>query len=130
MDSIFVCRTTGRIRASQFEATPEDLKRMLKADLEDLQVAEIDPSVGDARCLLLGHLTRLAVWQLRPAWREDVPVSTKLAQVKAMLQQIYPLDLLDRLTSEVVSALSDVDPLASMRIREKQQDYDEDQIPF
>lgn len=131
MDTIFVCRTTGTIRASQFEATPETLKQMLKADLEDLQQANLTPSVGDARCLLFGHLTRLAVWQLREAWHEDVAVTKKLARVKTELQRIYPLDLLSRLAAEVLSSLSEVDLLGSMRVKEKQANYDEEnQISF
>jgi adenine-specific DNA methylase len=130
MDSIFVCRTTGKVRASHFRTTPEDLKRMLQADLEDLQQAGIASAAGDARCLILGHLTRLAVWELRPVWRDDVPVTDKLTQVKAVLQQICPLDLLDRLVVNVISSLSDVDLLASMRVTERQTDYEEGTISF
>jgi len=130
VDSIFVCRTTGRVQASQFKATQEDLKRMLEADLGDLQQAKIAPRAGDARCILLGHLIRLAVWQLRPTWRKDVPVTVKLTQVKDVLQDIYPLDLLDHLVINVISSLSDVDLLASMRVKEKRTDYEEDTISF
>jgi putative DNA methylase len=130
MDSIFVCRTTGKVRASHFGTTLEDLKRMLQVDLEDLQQAGIAPAAGDARCLILGHLTRLAVWKLRPVWRDDVAVTDKLAVVRDTLQEIYPLDLLDRLVFEVISSLSDVDLLATMRVREKRADYGDDQISF
>jgi adenine-specific DNA methylase len=130
MDSIFVCRTTGKVWARHFQTTPEDLKQMLKADLEDLQQAGITPTMGDARCLLFGHLTRLVVWQLRQAWRDDATVTDKLAQVKTALQQIYALDLVNRLAAQVVSSLSEVDLLAAMRVREKQTYYEEDQIPF
>jgi len=131
MDTIFVCRTIGTIRANQFEATPQNLRQMLKADLEDLQQAELTPTVGDARCLLFGHVTRLAVWQLRSTWRNDVPVTDKLAQVRVTLQRIYPLDLLSKLAAGVVSSLSDVDLLAAMRVKEEQVTYDaEDHISF
>jgi hypothetical protein len=53
-----------------------------------------------------------------------------LTHVKDVLQHIYPLDLLDRLATEVVSSLSNVDLLASMRVTEKQTDYEEDTISF
>ncbi|MFQ5796674.1 MAG: DUF1156 domain-containing protein [Candidatus Bipolaricaulia bacterium] len=131
VDTIFVCRTTGTIRASQFETTSQNLKRMLKADLEDLQEAEHEPTQGDARCLALGHMIRLVTWQLRPAWCNDVPVLDRLTQVKAALHQIHPLNFLDRLAAEVVSSLSDVDLLASMRVKEQQVRYDvADEISF
>jgi hypothetical protein len=117
MDTIFVCRTTGTIRASQFATSRETLERMLRTDLENLQMARLKPTAGDARCLLFGHLIRLAVWQLRSTWRNDVPVKDKLEQVRTALQRIYPLDLAHRLATQTVSSLSEVDLLASMRVK-------------
>jgi len=86
VDTIFVCRTTGTIRASQFDMSREALERLLRADLENLQMAGLTPTAGDARCLLLGHLIRLAVWKLHSTWRNDVPVKDKLEQVRTALQ--------------------------------------------
>jgi hypothetical protein len=101
-------------------------------DLDMLQQAGLVPTLGDARCLLFGHLTRLSVWQLRPNWHNSTPVLKKLARVKTVLQQIYPLDLLDRFAAEMVSSLSEVDLLASMRVNEEQSDYDikKDEVSF
>jgi putative DNA methylase len=131
MDTIFVCRTTGTIRASQFDTSQETLERMVQADLEKLQMAGLTPTAGDARCLLFGHLIRLAVWQLRSTWQDDVPVADKLEQVKTVLQRIYPLDLLQRLATQTLSSLSDVDLLASMRVEEVWPVYDtDDEISF
>ncbi len=103
VDTIFVCRSTGTVQASQFESSPQTLKEMLKADLENLQQAKVEPSQGDARCLLLGHMTRLAVWRLRSDWKATAPVVTKLERVKNALEQIYHLDRLDRMINEMLS---------------------------
>ena len=104
---------------------------MLRADLENLQMAGLTSTVGDIRCLSFGHIIRLAVWQLRSTWRDDMPVMDKLAQVRTALQQIYPLDLLDQLAARMFSSLSDVDLLAFMRVEEIQVAYDQDdEIPF
>jgi hypothetical protein len=131
VDTIFVCRTTGVVRTSHFKATLETLKLMLKNDLEDLQQAGLTPKIGDARCILFGHLTRLAMWQLRASWRKDMSIADKLAQIKAEMQRIYPLDLLNRLAAEVNSSLSDVDLFAHMRVKEKQTAYgSEDHLSF
>ena len=131
LDTIFVCRTTGTIRASQFDTSHEALERMLRADMENLQMAGLTPTVGDARCLLLGHLIRLVVWQLRSTWHSDVPVGDKLEQVRTALQRIYSLDLLHQLAARTLSSLSDLDLLASMRVEEVQAAYDQDdEIPF
>jgi putative DNA methylase len=129
MDTIFVCRTTGTVRANQFDPGQEALIRLLETDLKHLRMAGLTPTVGDARCLLFGHLTRLAVWQLRSIWRGTASPTDKLEQVKATLQWCYPLDLVNRLAAQVLSSLSDTDLLASMRVEEGQTIYD-DEIPF
>ncbi len=131
VDTIFICRTTGTIQASEFEATPATLKAMLKSDLEDLQQAGLEPSPGDARCLAFGHLVRLVVWQLRKGWRCDAATQNKLGRVQKALHNVYPVDLIDKLAAHVLSSLSDVDLLASMRVQEESVDYDlQDQLPF
>jgi putative DNA methylase len=130
LDTIFVCRTTGTIRAGQFDANPENLKHLLRTDLEQLQIAELMPTLGDARCLLFGHLTRLVVWQLYSTWNNDVSIKDKLKQVETTLQQVYPIDLVPKLASQTLSLTADVDPLAHMRAKETQATYEHDEIPF
>ena len=129
VDTIFVCRTTGTLRPSRFESGEETLKNVLGQDLEGLDQAGVTPSLGDARCLLIGHLIRLAVWNLRPAWEEGMPVEERLRRVEAALQKIYPLDLVDRLAAGVLARLSEVDLLASMRVKEETLRY-ESEISF
>lgn len=131
VDTVFVCRTTGTLQKSHFQTAPQTLRRLLHCDLENLKEAGLTPSAGDARCLLLGHLTRIVVWQLRPSWLANAPIKAKLNRVSAMLQEIHPLDRLSRLAAEVVASLSDEDPLASMRVRETLVTYDiTDQVSF
>jgi adenine-specific DNA methylase len=131
VDTIFVCRTTGVIRGSEFVANKETLKQMLRSDLEDLQQAGLEPSQGDARCLALGHLVRLAIWQLRATWQRDADTEDKVDRVRAALQEIYPLDLVEKLAAQVLSSLSEVDLLAAMRVREESTGYDtQDEISF
>jgi adenine-specific DNA methylase len=131
VDTIFVCRITGAIRAGQFDTAPAALIQLLKSDLEKLQQANLEPSIGDTRCLLFGHLTRLVVWKLRPTWDSSVSTTAKLEQVEAGLQKIYFLDLLDSLVNEVMSSLSEVDLLASMRVKQEKAAYEiADQISF
>jgi len=124
VDTIFVCRTTGTLRPSRFEPGEETLKMLLRLDLEGLEQAGVAPSQGDARCLLIGHLVRLAVWNLCSSWREDLSVEGRLRQVEAALQKIYPLDLVDRLAAGILAQLSEVDLLASMRVKEETLPYE------
>jgi len=131
VDTVFVCRSTGTIRPGQFVCTAQALEETLKADLQKLQQAELEPTPGDTRCLLFGHLARLAMWRLRPTWHRDAATAAKLTQVRYELQRIYPLDLLSRLAGQVLSSMSAVDLLAAMRVREEQTDHDlKEHVPF
>jgi putative DNA methylase len=130
VDTIFVCRTTGSIRANDFDLKKETLDRLLRASLEQLQLAELEPTEGDARCLLFGHLIRLAVWQLRSRWNRTATTKDKLDRLKAGLQQIYPIDLIPKLATQVLSSLKDVDLLASMRVKETRTTYGDKEISF
>ena len=125
VDTIFVCRTTGTIRANRFKTNLASIKQMIKDNLIALRQANLVPTAGDSRCLLFGHLIRLIIWQLRPTWNKDDPVTTRLARVKATLQQIYPVDLLDQLATEVASTLSDIDHLPLFRLQETRASYDD-----
>jgi len=131
VDTLFVCRTAGTIRASEFGTGPEILERMLQFDLEHLQQAGLTPSLGDAHCLLLGHIVRLVVWRLRTEWHVESPVLDKLTRARSAMQRIYPLDLVRQMAAQVLSSLSKEDLLAAMRVREETEVYDpHDQIPF
>jgi hypothetical protein len=102
VDTIFVCRTTGTIKASQFQATVPTLRFLLKMDLASLQAGDIDPTPGDARCLLLGHLTRLVVWQWRSTWQPEADIHSKLSRVQTMFQSISLNSTLDHLVKDVL----------------------------
>ena len=125
VDTIFVCRTTGSVPPNDFEATWQNLKRMLKVDLEQLEQANTKPALGNARCLLLAHLTRLAIWQLRSTWCPKRPIRDKLSQVEAKMLQIFPLNRLDRRVNEVLCSLSEEDLLAHRHVKEGQEIYHE-----
>jgi len=94
IDTVFVCRSTGTIRARDFETTQEALEHMLREDVVKLEEAGHTATPGDARCILLGHMVRLAIWQLRSTWQACEEIGEKLRQVRYTLNQIYPLDSL------------------------------------
>jgi hypothetical protein len=131
VDTIFVCRTTGTIRASRFDTSSDTIEQLLRTDLENLQLAGLAPRAGESCCLLFGHLTRLATWRLRPNWHSHIATAEKLGQIRTTLQRIYPLDLLPQLAARTLASLSELDPLASMRLQEVQPTYaPDDTISF
>ena len=127
VDTVFVCRTTGVIRAREFDSSTGALAGMLKSDMLHLQQAGLDPSQGDARCVLFGHLIRVAVWNLRATWQEDVPVQTKIQRIRDALSRIYPTETLDRAAARTLASMGGGDLLASMRVQEGQDTYGSDE---
>jgi hypothetical protein len=79
VDTVFVCRSSGRLRRHWLADTPEQLAAIMEEDLAQLTKAGRKPTRGDTRCILFGHLTRMAVWNLRRAWQADLPTADKLA---------------------------------------------------
>jgi adenine-specific DNA methylase len=130
IDTVFVCRSTGKIRARDFEFSTGALERLLEQDIMDLAMAGHTASAGDVRCLLLGHMVRLAVWQLRSTWQSGDEIAEKLKQVRSTLNQIYPLDLISRLVSKVLSAPAEVPLLIGLMAREEKETYDARGISF
>ena len=47
-------------------------------DLARLRAAGVKPTEGDARCIVSGHLTRMAIWNLRLHWNSGRPTIEKI----------------------------------------------------
>jgi hypothetical protein len=130
IDTVLVCRSTGKIRSRDFETGSDALERMLGKDIADLERAGHKATSGDARCMLLGHMVRLAIWQLRSTWESSNDITEKLKQVKYALNEIYPLDFLSRLVNKAVVGSTEAPLLAHMMVSEEQEAYDVREISF
>ena len=87
VDTVFVCRSTGTIPRRWLAESPEQIAALVLDDLEKLKIGGLKPTRGDIRCIIYGHLARLAVWRLRVAWDKAQSALTKLAAVAAELNQ-------------------------------------------
>jgi len=81
IDTIFVCRSKGSVAAKLLPKTPERLASLLREDVQNLKQAGLKETRGDVRCIIFGHLTRLAVWNLRQTWDHSAPVQEKIKLV-------------------------------------------------
>jgi adenine-specific DNA methylase len=95
IDTVFVCRQSGKLSPEEFKPTVDYLKRRLKRDVRDLKRSGYDPTAGDLQCILLGHLTRLAVWQLHSDWDTALDTEDKLDRIRAAFEVIISLDTID-----------------------------------
>lgn len=78
VDTIFVCRSVGAAPRRWLCETTSDLMAVVAEDLADLEEAGRSPSLGDVRCILFGHLARLAIWHLRSAWEAGASTQAKM----------------------------------------------------
>jgi hypothetical protein len=52
--------------------------RIVQGDIEALAQAGLTATQGDIRCVCFGHLTRLAIWNLRKTWDSKRPVTERM----------------------------------------------------
>jgi hypothetical protein len=67
--------------------SPQEIAGLVDKDANDLKRSIIEPSEGDLRCLIYGHLARLAVWSLRKEWDKDLPINEKLSIVRTRIEE-------------------------------------------
>lgn len=78
VDTVFVCRDRGKAPRQWLFDSAEELAAIVARDLAHLTEAGRKPTQGDTRCIVFGHLTRMAVWNLRQNWEQDRPTDEKL----------------------------------------------------
>jgi adenine-specific DNA methylase len=86
IDTIFVCRETGVMQRKWIAKSPCELAQIVEADLNFLRQGNVKPTRGDIRCVIFGHLVRLAIWSLRREWNKNEPVTPRIAKVADWLQ--------------------------------------------
>ncbi len=92
IDSIFVCRRTGRVKRSTLSSDSTSLSELVSRDLQQLQTGGVTATRGDCRCIAAGHLSRLAIWHLRSTWQRELPVLSRLAIVSKWMKSFGGLD--------------------------------------
>ncbi len=71
IDTVFVCRSTGSVPRRLITESASDIASLVSDDVEKLTSGGCRPSRGDIRCIIYGHLIRLAVWHLDRAHRRS-----------------------------------------------------------
>ena len=68
--------------------TSEEVAALVAKDIALLEAAGRTPTRDDTRCMVFGHLTRLAAWNLRRSWDVNLPTSQKAATFAASVAHI------------------------------------------
>ena len=88
VDTIFVCRSTGRVSRGTIVSTAQEIASLVIDDLAQLRIGGLEPTRGDARCIAYGHMIRLTIWNLKNAWVKDRAVEEKIRLVADTVQSL------------------------------------------
>ncbi len=129
IDTVFVCRKTGRVPRKWIVATPGELAAVVREEIDALGEAGLTATKGDIRCIAHGHLTRLAIWDLRSEWRLISPLQVRMNAVRTWYRKFGGVNaVVAALETAFVSAPATQDWRISEMVRETPETYDE--IPF
>jgi hypothetical protein len=92
VDTVFVCRQSGTTPRSWLFDDAEGLVRIISGELAELRAAGMKPTAGDIRCTVLGHITRMAIWQLRPSWDRTLPTWEKLSVFRKAMNALATVE--------------------------------------
>lgn len=92
VDTVFVCRDRGTTPRAWLFGDAQKLAGIMTSELSDLRAAGMKPTAGDIRCVAYGHITRMAIWNLRPLWNAQHPTEKKLAIFRAAMDAIATVD--------------------------------------
>lgn len=92
VDTVFVCRKHGSVRRSMLFDSGERLAGIVAEELAALRAAGMKPSDGDIRCIVFGHLARMAVWRLQGGWDRDMATVHKLLLIRGEMDRLGTLE--------------------------------------
>lgn len=121
IDTIFVCRSTGRVPRHWLPEDPEGLAALVQEDVHQLQIGGVKPTWGDVRCVLFGHLIRLAIWSLRTDWDRDRSADEQLASLACWIEKFGGTALVEKHLTDV---LEHAPRVRSSAIHESQSSYE------
>jgi len=126
IDTVFVCRRSGRVPRRWIVSTPRELATLIQEEIEALKEGGLKATQGDIRCVSYGHLTRLAVWNLRSGWKREAPTLERMAAVRGWYQGFGGVDaVLAALESNFSSAPPRQEWMSAGMICELPETYDD-----
>ena len=115
VDTVFVCRASGEMPEKWLFDSRRRLVEIVREDLSSLSDAGRTATHGDTRCIVFGHLTRIAVWLHRDTWESSLSTAEKIAALRDTMDEYGDPDELARCaaTAEPVADLPLVAPTGS-----------------
>jgi adenine-specific DNA methylase len=123
IDTVFVCRSTGMKPKKWLVDTPCGVAGLVADDLANLQAGDVNPTPGDIKCIVYGHLVRLAIWSLRKDWKRHLRTGARVSSVEKWIQGFGGRDaIIEILQGKKFTGTREIFPL----IRDKHANYGEE----
>lgn len=107
IDTVFVCRTTGSFPKRWLANGPKEVAEIVCQDVTMLAEGGLNATQGDIRCISCGHLTRLAIWNLRKTWDSNEDVNRRMDRVRKWFADFGGLGAVLDAMQEVFSRAND-----------------------
>ncbi|MBI5909250.1 MAG: DUF1156 domain-containing protein [Betaproteobacteria bacterium] len=88
VDTVFVCRDKLATPAELRFDSAEHLVVIVRDELRQLSAAGMKPTAGDVRCIVYGHLTRVAIYRLYKHWDCSKPTTERLELFARAVQRL------------------------------------------
>jgi hypothetical protein len=95
VDTIFVCRRTGFVPKRWLAQNASEIASLVLENLAQLEEAQVKPTRGDTRCIIFGHLVRLAVWRMRKTWNRGEPTTAKIRRFRDAVAAVASLSQIE-----------------------------------
>jgi adenine-specific DNA methylase len=86
VDTVFICRSQNALREKPGKNLLEDITYLVEKDITELEAGKVPLTPGDVRCLLFGHITRLAIDSLLHTWDINTSLAERLSKVAHAMQ--------------------------------------------
>ena len=102
IDTVLVCRSTGSIPRRLVTDSPQEIAALVSEDAQKLFAANVEPTQGDIRCMIFGHLIRLTIWFLRNGWERALPPQERLKKAAEWSHRIGGLEAVQKYLPDVL----------------------------
>jgi putative DNA methylase len=129
VDTVFVCRSTGSVHRQSIAGSADQIASLVQVDAERLRAGNVRVTRGDIRCIVYGHLIRVATWHLRDGWDAARAASERMDSVGLWIRAIGGPSAVE---SHLRELLTSAPPLQRAMVRDAGDTYgtDDEQIPF
>lgn len=92
VDTVFVCRKSGATFRNWIFSNADELAKIVVGELDELRHSGMKATVGDIRCIVFGHITRMSIWKLRSRWDLSRTTKDKLEDIRLTMDSLATVE--------------------------------------